>query len=109
MTIRPNIIVGSPIIRAVNREQSLAYPVVVIPASELRKAPPEIELPLLTIDSKTGIFDGYIVLPSWRTNIREITLENLHRYKTYGPDHVTLAWKRFVDFLSLLANTHQEN
>jgi hypothetical protein len=103
ITIGPGIILGTPILRAVQREQSLAYPTVVIPVAELRLGSPEITLPTTIVETKSGILDAAVILPSARANLKEKAVQRASETRVTGPDTVALAWERYVHFLSRLS------
>jgi hypothetical protein len=99
VVIRTNIILGKPILRAYRREQSLPFPVVIVPEIELEAGAIPQELAVHAIETKDGIVSAAPILPHTQTGFFDKVHENARRLAKVGPDQVALGWARYSLFL----------
>jgi hypothetical protein len=108
VVIRPNIILGRPILRAYKREQSLPFPIVIVPEIELKKGGIPQELPVHAIETKEGLVSAAPVLPHSSTGFFTKIGENVRDIACSGPDHVALGWQRYADLIDRLGARRAE-
>lgn len=99
VVIRPNIILGKPILRAYRREQTLRFPVVIVPESELDAGGVGQILPVHAIETKDGLVSAAPILPHSRTGYIAKIQSNLREIAKTGPDQVALGWQGYLEFV----------
>lgn len=98
LSIAPNIMVGRPIIRAYRCEQSLAYPIVVVPAKELILGGIDTYLPCLPVETKQGLVLAHPIFPHENSGFMNIAEAYMNDTLIEGPDSVALSWKKYLEF-----------
>lgn len=101
MTIGPNICVGKPLLRAVDMEKNLSFPIVVLPVSELESAIPNQNRLRMPIRTKNGILMFSPILPSPQEPLLRLAVSKRDHLLVSGPAHVALAWSDLIEFLGV--------
>ncbi len=96
--IDDHICIGQPLVDAYKTEQSLKIPIVVLPEKAMETAQATGTMKIRGIPRKDGYMNGFAILPSPITLLRDTAARNRDKTSVHGPYDVSEVWHKTFQF-----------
>lgn len=93
-----HICIGQPLVDAYKTEQSLKIPLVVLPEKAMESAQSTGTMKIRGIPRKDGYMNGFAILPSPITLLRDTAARNRDKTSVHGPYDVSEVWHNTYQF-----------